>query len=168
MNVLCQIKGFNMRSLKVLFVPAAFIFCQPSFAFTCYLTVMKSPCWKDFNINIHAKDQANNKQLVKAQALDKNKFWNRVKFDCNPKQALIFYAKFNPTIWEDAKDKSYFGKHMWYLPYAVDPEISAWNIPICYPVDFTDVPIPPSGNGNCNCDEVAKNIPPIPKAIISK
>ena len=125
----------------------------PSFAFQCYLTVAKDPCWSDYNVTVKVYDYASKKKIVPDLLLPKGKQWVREAFQCQPKQGFYYQATYSPNIWNDKQASVFTSKRIWYLPEKINPKKEvAWNIPICYQTDFASVPLPPRAKGNCRCD----------------
>ena len=94
--------------------------------------------------------------------MQKNKLWVRKEFDCQAKQGLIYSAQFDPYIWKDDKNKVYSANRIWFLPNKVEKNIAAWNIPTCFPNNFSDVPILPHVDKYCDCKSTQENIPDLP------
>lgn len=132
-------------------------------AFPCYLTVAKDSCWQDYNVKITAIDTANSKELVTIN-IPEGKAWGRGKFECAAKQVLAFRASFTPVFWQNDVGKVYFGQHYWVLPYQTYSNETAWNINLCYPEQFAEVPLPPVGGENCKCN--MQDIPPVGPTVI--
>ena len=141
-----------------------------AFAIDCYITVMQGTCWKNYDITITALDAMSSEPIASPITLSGknpnklNDFWKRIPFKCKPKQGIKFQATFSPPIWENNKGKAYPSVETIYLPETIDKGIFAWNIPICYPKGFDNVPIPPAYSGTeCNCDDIKKVIPKLEK-----
>lgn len=89
------------------------------------------------------------------------KSWTRVTFPCETNgQKLMYRAQFSPSIWDSEKGKVYMAKNYWSLPNGVNEGDSAWNVSVCYPSDFSEVPMTPEATGSCACD--FSSIPEIP------
>jgi hypothetical protein len=129
------------------------------FAFPCYLSVVKSSCWNDYNVSIDLIDVSNEKNITHV-AIPQDKLWGRESFECSPRQTFRFEAQFNPDIWENDAQKKFKGKRYWSLPLSTDQAV-AWNITICYPDDFSEVPTPRVA-GKCGCDRSILPTLPIP------
>ncbi len=152
-----------MRNLKFYIICFSLVlFVNQSFAFKCYITAMKSKCWQKHNVTIKVVDNVTGNQVINQLTIAKDKLWVRKEFDCQPKQGLVYTAQFEPYIWHDDEGKVYNVKRIWFLPEKVEKKISAWNIPICFPNNFSEVPILPDVDKYCNCESTAKEIPPIP------
>ena len=123
---------------------------------------MKSKCWQKHNVHIKVIDNVTANLVVKQITIPKDKLWVRKEFDCQPKQGLIYESRFDPYIWKTDQDKVYNTKLIWFLPKKVQKKIAAWNIPICFPTNFLDVPILPDVATHCDCESTAKEIPAIP------
>ncbi len=128
------------------------------YALPCYLTVVKSDCWNDYDVNIRMVDMSNEKMLVDIQ-VPQDKLWMRQSFECRPQQTVRFGAQFTPSIWENEKEKTYSGKRYWSMPTSID-NAAAWSVTLCYPDDFSSVPMPPNATHKCHCDKSV--VPPIP------
>jgi hypothetical protein len=130
-----------------------------AFAFKCYITAMKDSCWNNYQVTIKIMDTVKKKELTEDVVLDKGTSWKRVSFDCQAKQSLFYSATFKPSIWRGTGDKVYYSKRYWYLPKEIKKDELAWNIDLCFPRAFSQVPLPPTADSKCNCD--FKSTPPI-------
>lgn len=101
-------------------------------------------------------DVENEKTVVKID-LPQDKLWVRQSFECHPKQTFRFESQFSPAIWKDDEGKIYKGKRYWSLPVSTE-NAAAWNMTICYPDDFSGVPVPQDAS-KCGCDRTLA--PPI-------
>jgi hypothetical protein len=148
--------GFNIR--KVLLGVFTTGFAMQSHAFTCFLTQMKDDCWKTYNVTVDVYDSTTNKKLVSA-IVPTGSLWTRQQFTCQPGQTLRFQAQFTPVFWQNDEGKTWYGNHFWTLPAQPQTGETAWNIPLCFPGDFAEVPMPPQATNNCQCS--SSGIPPI-------
>ncbi|WP_133128231.1 hypothetical protein [Legionella nagasakiensis] len=130
------------------------------YAFPCFVTVVKDNCWADYNVTVNVLDASNNNNLLVTVIVPQGSSWDRQKFTCQPGQKLKFQAQFTPVFWEKDEGKTYDGQHYWILPDQVKKDETAWNLTICYPEQFSEVPFPPTATAQCKCD--TKNIPPVP------
>ncbi len=121
------------------------------FAFPCYIMLVKDSCWTDYDVTINIMDTIKDasKGSVSVAA---GKSWTREKFDCEPKEVLLFNAKFTPVFWKGGEEKTYHAKRYWSLPESILPNQSAWTINLCYPNDFSEVPLPPRADNKCACN----------------
>jgi hypothetical protein len=127
-------------------------------AFPCYLTVVKGRCWvEDYDVNVTVQDASNQKTITTINVA-KGKPWARASFECAPSQTLQYFATYSPSIWQN-EDKSYKAKKYSVLDSEIDPTDVAWSLQICYPDDFSNVPLPPKAGADCSCD--VKNIPEV-------
>jgi ribosomal protein L24E len=126
-------------------------YSTPLMAFTCYVTLVKDSCWTDYNVKVSIVDTKNKKNLTTAVVPAKES-WTRVSFDCNPSQQLEYLANFSPAFWENDKNKVFRSKQYRMLNSAINPTDVAWDIPVCFPAEFSEVPFPPQGDKNCKCD----------------
>lgn len=130
-----------------------------TFAFQCYMTLVKDSCWTNYDVKMTVYNSANNQVMFTVEA-PKGKQWARQPFDCEPATKMMYQASFQPVFWENDKGKSYWAIRYWSLPGAVLPGQSAWDIPVCFPSAFSGVPLPPEATSNCKCDFFS--ITPIP------
>lgn len=129
---------------------------------------MKSDCWKDYTVNISVTNNNTHKPVFKNISLKKGELWSRHEFECNAREGLVYKATFSPAIWKDDAGHVYSAKRIWFMPMEVEKNVGAWNIPLCFPVHFSGVPMPLNVNKACDCKSVAKTIPEIPEVIIKK
>lgn len=122
-----------------------------TWAITCYYTLAKDSCWTKFDVSVDILD-ASTMNKITTISVPAGKSWARESFECSPKQSLNYIATFNPIFWESDKGKTYKGLRSWSLPAEVNPGDRAWTIPVCYPADFAEVPLPPKADSNCKCD----------------
>ncbi len=120
-------------------------------AFPCFITLVKDNCWTDYNVTLTLTDARAVKTIATITALQ-GKTWDRVAFECQPAEAISLKAAFTPVFWEADLGKVYPTRHDWLLPEAIAKGDTAWNIPLCFPADFAEVPLPPNVSGNCKCD----------------
>lgn len=134
-------------------------------AFTCFATIAKDNCWSTYTVVVQVID-ASNDAVVTTVTVPAGKPWAREQFTCQPEQKLRFSAEFSPLIWEQDAGKSYDGQHYWFLPQAINPGEGAWNISVCFPGQFSEVPMPPQATANCACDMAT--VPPVPLQKVSQ
>lgn len=144
---------------KNLLLTLGFFLSSPIWAITCYYTLAKDNCWNKYNVTVDVMDASTDKILTSV-TVPEGQSWTRQTFPCEPGQKLMYRAHFSPMIWESEQGKLYKAKNYWFLPKTVNPKDSAWNLNVCYPSDFSQVPLPPEATGNCQCD--LKSIPEIP------
>lgn len=128
------------------------MFIRPLWAFTCYYTFAKANCWTKYNVTVDVIDAKSTKVLTTV-TVPAGKSWTRASFNCETNgQTLMYRAQFSPVIWDNDKGKVFYAKNYLSLPHEVNPKDSAWNISVCYPKDFSQVPIPPNATYDCACD----------------
>jgi hypothetical protein len=120
-------------------------------AVSCYFTVAKEDCWKDYDVKISIWDNKIEKQLVILH-LPKGELWKRVRFECHPKQSFRYTASYSPEIWKGQANKVYHGKKTMALPLEVKPGEAAWHLRLCYSDAFNGVTLPPGASKACQCD----------------
>ncbi|KTD21355.1 hypothetical protein [Legionella londiniensis] len=145
---------------KIFLFILGLLFSLEASAFTCYLTVAKDNCWLNYNVTVTAMDAEKNNEPLVTVIIPQGSAWARQKFTCEPDQTLRFKAQYSPVFWEKERGKAYFAKKYWVLPKKIDKEERAWNITVCYPEQFSEVPLPPEAVSKCKCD--LDTIPPIP------
>lgn len=128
-------------------------------AFPCFFTLAKDNCWTNYTVQVTVTDAVTNQQLTQV-TVSAGQNWARQAFACQPLQKLKYLATFSPTIWEKDAGKVYAALQYWSLPAAPQAAETAWNIPVCYASDFSEVPLPPSATGQCQCN--FQVIPPVP------
>ena len=128
-------------------------------AFPCFLTIVKDSCWTKYDVTVSAVNAGTGKDATSV-TVPKSEKWKRVKFSCEPEEILTFKAVFSPVFWKSDEGKIYSSRRDWPFPDKIEKEASAWGVTLCYPKDFSEVPLPPDAVGNCVCDK--SGIPPIP------
>lgn len=127
-------------------------------AFPCFLTMVKDSCWTNYNLTVNVTNATTGK-LITTVIVPQGQSWARQQFNCQPADTLSLSATFMPVFWESDTDKTYPAQHNWTFPQTIAAGDTAWNINVCYPAEFSEVPLPPDASGNCACD--VKNIPPV-------
>lgn len=145
--------------VKLLMIFSFFVVSAPSLAFTCFFTLAKDSCWTNYDVTVNVIDASTSKSVVKI-AVPKGTAWGRVKFNCTPAQQFLYKATYQPVFWQSEIGKIYSSKRYWSLPGAIGKNETAWNIPVCFPSDFSEIPLPPTATGNCKCDLTKIPAPP--------
>lgn len=127
------------------------MFAGKMWAFPCKYTVSKTCCWTNFNVTVSLIDTAN-KQVVTQLTVPAGKTSVDSAFDCQPGQTFELSATFSPVIWDEDKNKSFKSKKFLSLKSQIDPQDVAWHIPIEFPTQFANVPLP-TNISNCKCAE---------------
>jgi len=128
------------------------------YAFPCFITMVKDSCWTKYNVTVDVFNASSDKPVAKV-IIPAGTSWAREEFSCEPQEKLGFRAQFTPVFWEQDAGKTYDAQHYWTLPEKISQDETAWNLTICYPAEFSAVPFPPEGSGNCKCDKAS--IPPV-------
>ncbi|MBI2785523.1 MAG: hypothetical protein HYX60_04120 [Legionella longbeachae] len=144
---------------RVFILILSFLSSSSLWAITCYYTLAKDNCWLKYNVFVDVMDSTTDKVLTTV-TVPAGKLWVRQTFPCEPGGKLMYRARFTPAIWENEIGKTYTARNYWSLPNNVNPGETAWNISVCFPSDFSQVPLPPDASNNCKCD--FNNIPIIP------
>ena len=132
------------------------------FAFPCTVTLVKDSCWTNFNVNMVVTDVQSGKPITTI-LVPKGTSWKRGSFECQPSQKIIYSATFDPAIWEGTEGRIYNAQQYWALPESFTSSQKAWEIPVCFPSAFAEVPMPATGSGNCICDFTS--VPAIPPVL---
>lgn len=127
-----------------------------AWSFDCYFTVAKDSCWTNYNVSVSVIETKSNTVLTTV-SIPAGKSWYRQKFSCQPGQKLLYNATFSPVFWASDLGKTYPAQNYLSLPESVNSGDTAWNLSVCYPTQFSEVPLPPDAKGNCACD--FKSIP---------
>ncbi|PJD93672.1 MAG: hypothetical protein CK424_02440 [Legionella sp.] len=127
-------------------------------AVTCYLTMVKANCWKDYDLSVEVSN-AESGVIKGTIKVPEGKLWVRQSFECEPGNTLALVAKFSPVFWAGDENKTFPGQRYWNLPDKIKPGETGWNVTVCYPKYFANVPIPPDATANCACD--LTHIPPL-------
>lgn len=126
-------------------------------AVTCYLTMVKGVCWKAYDLTVDLSD-ADSGKIKMTTIIPADQMWIRKEFDCKPSDTIALEARFSPEFWEGDETRSFKGQRYWKLPDTAQKDETGWNVTVCYPKQFEDVPKPPDAGANCECD-----LTPIPK-----
>lgn len=136
------------------------MYSLPVHAITCYFTAVKDNCWKNYDVTIEMFDADTGKGITSITVFqDQEKSWGRQEFECHPGQTLSMAAKFSPSFWAGDDNKVFQGQRYWKLPDEIKKGEVGWNVTICFPMYFANVPVPPEATAGCFCD-----IASIPKA----
>lgn len=127
-------------------------------AFTCFFSFVKDSCWKDYAVTVVATDILTGKEVVTV-TIDKGQMWSRKEFTCHSSQSFEFISTFTPVIWDKDAGKKYPGKSSWTLPAKIDEGKTAWNLTVCFPKEFSEVPVPPTSGSECKC--MGDTLPPV-------
>jgi len=131
----------------------------PLYAFRCVFTLVKDSCWKDFDVTVAVKEVRTDKPLF-SLSVAKGESWSRKEFACEAGAEIIYSATFSPSIWKGSEGKTYLAQRFWSLPTAIKAGETAWEIPVCFPGAFAEVPLPATAGSNCACNFDA--VPAIP------
>lgn len=141
------------------FLVMGFWFSTQSYAFICYITIVKDSCWKNYNVTVKATDGATGAEAVSV-TVPLGEPWARQQFECTAGETLALEAQFSPVFWSSDEGRIFPAQRYWKLPTAIENGITGWNVTVCYPKWFANVPMPPEASSKCVCD--TDSIPPIP------
>lgn len=147
------------RHMRYIGLLLSILLSTPGHAFKCYFTMVKAECWKSYDLTVDVSD-ADTGKAIKKITVAENELWARETFDCEPAATIAVIAKFSPVFWAGDEHKTYQGRRFWKLPHSIRTGDTGWNVTVCYPSDFSDVPTPPVANTNCKCDLMA-----VPKIV---
>lgn len=136
---------------RILLLFLSFILIQKIWCLPCYFTLVKDNCWTDYNVTVDVFEAGSEKKILSI-LVPAGKSWSREQINCEPKQNLIYRASFNPIFWKNDEGKVYRSLRNWSLPDKINAGDKAWGLPICYPADFSSVPLPPTATSHCKCD----------------
>jgi len=145
--------------LRVILLLLGGFFTLHVHAFPCFLTMVKDSCWTNYTLTVTVTN-ANTEATVATVIVPQGQSWVRQAFTCQPGDDLSLKATFTPVFWESDEGKVYPALRDWKLPDTVNKGDTAWNITVCYPEAFSEVPLPPDASSNCKC--ATDNIPPVP------
>ena len=138
----------SLRTLLVLVISWASL---SVYAVPCYLTLVKDSCWKIYNVTVDIKD-ANSDKKIGSMTVPLDTAWGRQAFECSPGQTIALFAKFSPAFWSSDENKIFRGQRYWKLPDSIKSGEVAWNITVCFPDYFANVPMPPEAKSHCECE----------------
>jgi hypothetical protein len=141
----------DMLNKKNIVTLGLLLLSMPLWAVECYFTVAKSSCWLNYDVDVVLTDTLTS-QITQTIHIPKGKLYNRAHFQCQPKQVFSAYSQFSPVVWESDKAKKYRAVRFWAMPLTEPQEGAVWSIEICYPTQFSDVPLPKSDQADCHCD----------------
>ncbi|MDF1758858.1 MAG: hypothetical protein P1U74_11290 [Legionellaceae bacterium] len=120
-------------------------------AVQCYITVVKGSCWKDYDVTISALNAETSNKVVDV-VIPKGQLTARAPFTCQPGDTLSMSSKFSPEFWKGDEMKVFKAIRFWALPEKAESNTIGWNVSVCFPQGFSDVPQPPESSGQCECD----------------
>lgn len=129
------------------------LYAFPAHAITCYFTLVKDNCWKNYDVTAEIFDADTAKSITSITVMqDQANPWGRQEFECHPGQTLSLTAKFSPSFWAGDAGKVFQGQRYWKLPDTIKAGEAGWNVTICFPKYFANVPMPPEATSGCFCD----------------
>ena len=126
-------------------------YLNSAWAIDCYFTLVKDSCWTKFNVDVEVSDAITFKHLLNI-SVPAGTSWKREPFVCTVGQKISYKAKFSPEIWEGDTKKVFLAQRFWQLPREVKENQTAWEVAVCYPKQFSEVPLPANVSGDCKCD----------------
>lgn len=148
----------TMNQLLIPFIVSTLMMPLEANAYHCFITLVKDSCWTNYDVSVNMRDASTGKSVTNV-SIPKGKSWTRQPFECEASQGLDFSATFSPVFWQSDKGKHYSGTKTWTLPSSMNKGDTAWNVTICYPEGFAEVPLPPTAGSHCTCD--TKSLPPV-------
>lgn len=151
--------------MKYIALLMSLLFSTQVFSVTCYMTMVKGNCWKSYDLTVDVTDADSGKPLVSV-VVPSDQLWVREKFECKAGETIASKATFSPEFWAGDEKKFFTGKRYWKLPDVMKEDETGWNVTVCFPTQFSDVPTPPESNSNCNCDLSAiPKVEPQPRVV---
>lgn len=135
--------------LKALLI--SMLFAANAHAVKCYMTMVKASCWKDYDLTVTIKNAETGDKLGDITVYEGD-MWKRGTFSCKEGQTLELSAKFSPVFWSGDSDREFKAMRFWLLPKKAGENAIGWNLTVCYPEWFADVPTPPKATASCACD----------------
>lgn len=120
-------------------------------AVPCYLTLVKDSCWKMYDVTVDIHDAQTDKKLGSI-IVPLGTAWGRQAFECTAGQTLALFAQFSPPFWSTDENKVFPGQRYWKLPDELKSSDVAWNVTVCFPKYFANVPMPPDATSHCACE----------------
>lgn len=143
------------RSIFKIILFSVIFVCSANAALECYITIVKASCWKGYDLTVTVNNAETGIKLGEITIYE-GRLWGREKFACTPGITLALEAKYSPEIWSGDNDRVFKATRFWKLPKKpTNAEALGWNITVCYPKWFSDVPAPPDATANCECDLTA-------------
>lgn len=136
--------------IRIIALWASIFFSLQAQAFPCFITLVKDSCWTKYEVDVNVINSTSG-DLISTVSAAEGDSWAREQFNCQPGENLSLKASFSPVFWEQDKGKVYAALHDWTLPATIQKGETAWNIMICFPAQFAEVPMPPEGGSNCVC-----------------
>ena len=121
------------------------------YAASCYLTLVKDSCWKMYDVTVDIRDAETDKKLGSI-LIPMGTAWGRQPFECTGGETLALFAQFSPVFWSTDEGKVFSGQRYWKLPDKFNPGEVAWNVTVCFPKYFANVPMPPDATPHCVCE----------------
>lgn len=137
--------------MRYLYIVFGFLFTTQVSAMTCYLTMVKGSCWKAYDLTVDVSNADTGKAKTTV-LVPEDQMWVRQTFECKPGETLALVAKFSPVFWAGDENKTFPGQRYWKLPDTVKPGETGWNVTVCFPKYFSNVPLPPDASTHCDCD----------------
>lgn len=129
-----------MKIIILLVSLFSFVTALASDSMVCQVHLTKPACWQKFDVKIMLLNGTTLKVLDTYHLKD-NPVLTK-KFDCKPGEVITFASSFDPSIWHNDKYKIFNAQGSWQVPQTLKKGISAWQVNICFPDAFQDVPMP--------------------------
>ncbi len=146
-------KYLNILALSLL--SSSMLFSSSLFAeeknFVCKLHLAKGECWQDYEVKVQIMN-AVTYSVKKEVKLAANEMSKKEEFPCHPREQITFTASYSPEIWQGDKSKLFDTNKIWNTPSSLSETAGAWIVKICYPKQFSEVPLPAGAGKDCKCN----------------
>lgn len=141
--------------MKLMLMSLLFLMNTPLWAdakapYPCQVRLIKTDCWKDVEVTVIAKDSETHKNIGGPIVLAKDSFETMQSLPCQPSQTMNFSATVLPTAWEGV-NTVYPSINFFNSPSKLPKNAEKWIVSLCFPDDFSSVPLPLSSNKTCRC-----------------
>lgn len=103
-----------------------------------------------YDVKVDVLDASTNKQLVSVEVpMGSNE--KRVSFECSLHETLTMNAQFSPVFWAKDEGKVFSAERYLQLPETMKKGEVAWELQVCFPKMFANVPMPPEATAHCEC-----------------
>jgi|GEM_PF-741500 len=126
------------------------LFAGQAFAVNCKIIVAKNTCWNNYEIKVRMLDALTLKEYAVID-VPKGQHYTVKEMQCESGKQVFFRASFKPVIWQNQKGDFYQTKRFWDVPQALVKDAKHWEVKLCFPRDFDNVPIPPGDLHDCQC-----------------
>lgn len=121
--------------------------------FDCDIRLTKSNCWYDREVRVQVINGAN-LEVETMHTISADKKYLVIPLNCNKVHRFTLKAAFDPPIWDDDKGRWFNSQRMWVVPNFIPVEQKQWVAEVCFPDDFSGVPLPLEDFTQCECKPI--------------